>query len=73
MRGLSREHVHAMVRNLFGDVPNTARLAEWLSSLSGGNPQACMELVHHLVERRVIRYAQGAWTLPQELLPHELP
>ncbi len=73
LRGLARDDVHALVRLLFGDVPNTGRLAEWVHQLSGGNPQACMDLVHHLVDQSVIRYAEGTWTLPQELQKHELP
>jgi hypothetical protein len=73
LRGLSREEVHELLQGVFGDVPNIGRLAEWLHSLSGGNPQACMDLARHLVESQVIRFGEGVWVLPQELLPGELP
>ena len=29
--------------------------------------------MQHLIEQNVIRFADGAWVLPQELSPHELP
>lgn len=73
LRPLTREQVHELVRGVFDDVPNVARLAEWLHSLSGGNPQTCMELARHLVDSGVIRFKAGVWVLPQELLPEELP
>ena len=56
-----RAEVHELVRGVFGDVPNIGRLAEWLHALSGGNPQACMDLARHLVEAQVIRFKDGVW------------
>jgi tetratricopeptide (TPR) repeat protein len=73
LKALARDEVHELVRGVFGDVPNIGRLAEWLHSLSGGNPRACMDLTRHLVESQVIRFNDGVWVLPQELLPGELP
>jgi hypothetical protein len=73
LSGLSRDDVHELLQGVFGDVPNTGRLAEWLHSLGGDNPQVCMDLARHLVESQVIRFSDGAWVLPQELLPGELP
>lgn len=73
LRGLSRDDVHELVKSLFGPVHNTARLAEWLHNFCAGNPRACMDLVHHLVDTRVIRFKEGIWVLPQELRKSELP
>jgi hypothetical protein len=73
LRPLAQEDVRTLVRSLFGDVAHTGRLADWVHGLSGGTPQACMDLVQHLVERDVVRYADGTWVLPQELQPSELP
>ena len=73
LSGLSRDDVHELLQGVFGDVPNTGRLAEWLHSLGGDNPQVCMDLARHLIESQVIRFSDGAWVLPQELLPGELP
>lgn len=73
LRTLSRDDVHGLVCSLFGPVDNTGRLATWLNQISGGSPRTCMDLVHHLVDARVIRFVEGVWVLPQELLPSELP
>ena len=73
LQSLSREHVHELLQGVFGDVPNTGRLAEWLHARGGDNPQVCMDLARHLVESQVIRFSDGVWVLPQELLPGELP
>ncbi len=72
LRGLGRDDVHALVRAMFGDVPNVARLSEWMHRLSAGNPQACMDLAAHLVRHKVIRYIQGSWALPQAISADEL-
>lgn len=73
LRGLELEDVRELVRLLFGAVPNTERLADWMHRLSGGNPRACMDLAVHLVDNHVIRYIQGTWVLPQELSAVQLP
>jgi hypothetical protein len=73
LAGLSRDDLRLLVSGTFGQVPNVERLTEWLQELTGGAPQACMDLIRHLVESGVIRYAGGVWILPQELSPRELP
>jgi hypothetical protein len=73
LSGLSRDDVHELLMGVFGDVPNIGRLAEWLHSRGGDNPQVCMDLARHLIETQVIRFSDGFWVLPQELLPGELP
>jgi tRNA A-37 threonylcarbamoyl transferase component Bud32 len=73
LRALTRAQVHDLLLGVFGDVPNVARLADWLHSFGAGNPQACLSLVRHLVDSDVIRFKAGVWVLPQELRPEELP
>jgi hypothetical protein len=73
LRGLNRDEVRVLVESTFGAVPNTERLASWLYDLTGGNPQRCLDLMHHLLEQRVIRFIDGLWTLPHEVSPAELP
>jgi len=73
LQELRSEDTAQLSQTLFGQAPNTGRLASWLHDLSSGNPMQCMELVAHLVGTRVIRYAQGTWVLPHELAPSELP
>jgi hypothetical protein len=73
LRGLKRDEVHELVKLWFGAVENSARLADWLHRVSGGNPQACTELAEHLVRHNAVRYIQGSWVLPQALSERELP
>ena len=73
VRPLSREHTQELLKAVFGGARFTERLAEWMYDRAGGNPQACMELVHHLVDSGVIRFRGGFWVLPRELVVEELP
>jgi tRNA A-37 threonylcarbamoyl transferase component Bud32/tetratricopeptide (TPR) repeat protein len=59
--------VERLLRTIFGEVPGIKRLAAWLIEQTSGSPMLCMELLSELVERRALRYEDGAWLLPQEL------
>jgi tetratricopeptide (TPR) repeat protein len=63
----------ALVRSVFGDVPNLALVADFVYRLSEGNPRGCMELMQHLVDRGIVRYERGSFILPASLREHELP
>jgi hypothetical protein len=73
LRGLDKPAVDQLVKAFFGDVPNAARVAAWLYELSAGTPSQCMELLRHLVNKRVVRYTAGTWVLAHELVSSELP
>jgi tRNA A-37 threonylcarbamoyl transferase component Bud32 len=73
LRGLSRDELRLLVEGTFGEIPDTERLVAWLHELTGGKPQACIDLLRHLVEQDVIRFTDGVWALPREIAPHELP
>lgn len=73
LRSLAREDVETLVRGIFGDVAHTGKLASWLHPVSAGSPQACMDLIHHLVDHQVIRFIDNMWVLPQELSDPALP
>jgi hypothetical protein len=66
------EDTAAVVRSLFGEVPNSERVARWLHQLSHGYPQHIMALSRYLVTHGVARYSDGVWSLPREL-PADLP
>ncbi|HMI93138.1 MAG TPA: protein kinase, partial [Polyangiales bacterium] len=70
---LSVEQSEALVRSVFGDVPNLPLCAGRIHALSHGSPRATMELAQHLVDRRLARYAGGAWVLPSQLADDDLP
>jgi hypothetical protein len=62
-----------LVRSLFGDVPNSDRLASWMHAISTGNAMQNVELARNLVERGLVRYADGGWVLPETVSEKEIP
>lgn len=70
---LEPEAVSEFVRSLFGDAPHVGRFARWLHSASSGIPRHCAELVSHLVANRMVRYADGVWTIPENTRIESLP
>ncbi|HEX7480594.1 MAG TPA: protein kinase [Polyangiales bacterium] len=73
LRRLAREDVETLVRAIFGEVAHTGKLASWLHPVSAGSPQACMDLIHHLVDHQVIRFIDNMWVIPQEISHPALP
>ncbi|MEY4582413.1 MAG: hypothetical protein RL701_7116, partial [Pseudomonadota bacterium] len=67
------EQSEALLRSVFGDVPNQPFVAAHVHRLAQGNARATMELAQHLVERGLCRYQGGNWTLPSFLREHDLP
>jgi tetratricopeptide (TPR) repeat protein len=66
LEALSSEQSEALVRSLFGDVPDVARFAFRLHALSRGNPLLCMELAQHAVEREIVTFSEGTWVVVAE-------
>jgi len=73
LRGLSEAEVEALCRSLFGDVPHIPRLARWMHRTAGGSPLHTMELARHLVDREIIRYNDGLWSIPENPPDDDLP
>ncbi len=73
LSALELDDVAELVSTLFGEVPNSARLALWLHGQSGGSPLIAMELLQLLVRRKIVRYGTGTFSLPYEVLPEQLP
>jgi hypothetical protein len=70
---LTREQTHELFGSLFGDVANLDMLSDEIHRVAHGNPRQSMELAQYLVDRGVIRYASGTWTLPRQLADRDLP
>ena len=70
---LSGTELDALLRSVFGDVPNLSACAMRIHGLSHGNPRTAMELAQHLVDSGRARYAAGQWTLPSTLDERDLP
>ncbi|HEY5921392.1 MAG TPA: AAA family ATPase, partial [Kofleriaceae bacterium] len=73
LRGLDADEVTELCRSLFGDIEHIPRLAHWMHKTAGGSPLYTTELARHLVERGVLRYEHGLWTVPDELGHEDLP
>lgn len=70
---LGHADVEGLLVSVFGDVPNVRFVTTRIHAIARGNPRACMDLAEHLVEQRLVRYEGGAWTLPADLDPSDLP
>jgi tRNA A-37 threonylcarbamoyl transferase component Bud32 len=73
LRSLTRDEIDGLIASVFGDVPHRARLSQWLVAAGGGNPGHSLALLKQLVDRELIRYVDGAWSLPSTLPEQELP
>ncbi|HZO17240.1 MAG TPA: hypothetical protein VFB62_28380, partial [Polyangiaceae bacterium] len=73
VRGLPIVQVAELVRALFGDIGEVAKLARWMHDLAGGCPLHTTELARHLVDREVIRYDRGLWTVADALPSEGMP
>jgi Protein kinase domain/AAA ATPase domain len=73
LRGLDEPQLGELCRSLFGDVPHVARLAHWMHQVAGGSPLHTTELARDLVDRGVIRYVDGLWSIPEDPGREPLP
>jgi hypothetical protein len=70
---LTKKQTRALFASVFGDVANLDLLALEAYAVSSGVPRHCMDVAQQLVDRGVIHYASGSWTLPSELATSDLP
>lgn len=70
---LGRQNTEKLLASVFGDVPNLGLVAAHVFEVSAGNPRDTMRLAQHLLERGVVRYQGGEWTLPERFDPAEVP
>jgi hypothetical protein len=64
---LTARSAQELTAAVFGEANNSQRLAYWLHERSGGNPARMMDLTRLLLQRGLIRYAAGAFTLPHDI------
>jgi serine/threonine-protein kinase len=70
---LSEEDSVKLLSSVFGTVPNVEVLAHRARELCAGSPRDLLRLAQHLVDRGVVRYAAGAWSLPSAIDASDLP
>jgi hypothetical protein len=73
LQPLSRDDTEALIRSVLGTVPDLKRVADWVYDIGQGNPAQTVESIQCLVDRSIVRYTDGAWTLPQRLDNADLP
>ncbi|HKP59290.1 MAG TPA: protein kinase [Polyangiales bacterium] len=73
LEALSQEDTRTLLASVFGDVPNLTRTTEEIYALARGNPRVSMDLAQHLIDRGLITYDGGVWTLPSAVSPRDLP
>ncbi|MDB4987320.1 MAG: pknB11 [Myxococcaceae bacterium] len=67
LQSLDEAEVVELTASLFGSAPNSSRVATWLHSQTGGNPAQCIDLLRMLMQRDLVRYSRGAFTLPHDV------
>jgi hypothetical protein len=72
LRDLQQREAAVLVTNLFDRAANAERLASQLFLEARGNPALTLELCGWLLERGRVRYADGAFVLPEGELREEL-
>ena len=73
LEALHRSEEAELLRSVFGDVPNLGFVSDWVHEVSHGNPRTCMDLAQHLVDKQIVAYHGGSWTLPHGGEAIELP
>jgi hypothetical protein len=56
-----------LVESLFGHVPNTRRLAQWLQAQSAGVPAQALDLARLLLRTGIVNYTLGTFALPHDI------
>jgi hypothetical protein len=70
---LTRAQTEQLLGSLFGDVQNLGAVSDGVHRISAGSPRTCMDLAKHLIDKGVISYRSGGWTLPARLDASDLP
>ncbi len=73
LTNLAQDNTEQLLGSVFGETPNVRLLADRLQGISQGNPRAIMELAQHLVDKGLVHYQAGTWTLPNRIDAGDLP
>ncbi|HEX4355794.1 MAG TPA: AAA family ATPase, partial [Polyangiales bacterium] len=72
LKPLDHAGIERLLRALFGDVPNLARVAHHCHRASEGLPGLAVNAARSLVERGLVKFASGSWQLPDHVDEPEL-
>ena len=73
LSALRLHETELLLRSVFGDVPNVQLLTSRLHEVCEGRPRDLMQLAQHLVDKGVLRYHDGTWSLPAKIDTASLP
>lgn len=73
LTGLDAIGVRLLVDAVFGELEGGDGLATWLHQRAGGHATHTMELIRWLVDRGVVRYAEGIWVTGDLLAQDDPP
>jgi hypothetical protein len=70
---LTDREMGALIGSVFADAPNATLVSDRIHKLAAGSPREALALVQHMLDRALIRFADGNWILPTELAVSDLP
>jgi tetratricopeptide (TPR) repeat protein len=70
---LDKDEAEKLMRSIFGNVPNVGLLSHRIHDIAHGNPRDMMQLAQHLIDRKVVRYESGSWSVPDSFDASDLP
>src|SRR5439155_20676966 len=73
LSNLNGDHGAKLLRSVFGDVPHVELLAHRLHGIAAGNPRDLLRLAEHLVQKQLVRYQAGVWSLPARIEVADVP
>ncbi|MBN1652688.1 MAG: protein kinase [Deltaproteobacteria bacterium] len=62
-----------LISSMFGSTANVRLIADRLQGISAGNPRTIMSFTQHMLDKGLIRYQAGRWTLPSRIDTGDLP
>jgi hypothetical protein len=73
LSALTLGETELLLHSVFGNVPNMQLLTAKLHAVCEGRPRDLMQLAQHLVDKGLVRYHDGTWSLPAKLDTGSLP
>jgi hypothetical protein len=70
---LSAANIQQLFGSVFNGAPHTALVSSRIHRIAGGNLRECLALARELLERRLISYDSGGFSLPVDLAAADLP
>jgi hypothetical protein len=70
---LTQHDTYSLLRSLFGDTAHLDSLTHEIHQLARGNPGESVDIAQYWVDRGLIRYVAGRWTLPVRIGTDDMP